>query len=45
MDVEGHEVKIFQNGLDYFSINNLVEIHPQFYNNDNALIKFVCYKA
>ena len=40
MDVEGHEVKIFEGGLDYFSQNKgrtsfLVEVHPHFYDKDN----------
>jgi FkbM family methyltransferase len=40
MDVEGHEVKIFEGGFDYFSTNKgntniLVEVHPHFYNEDN----------
>lgn len=40
MDVEGHEVKIFESGLEYFSQNKghtniLVEVHPQFYNSEN----------
>ncbi len=40
MDVEGHEVKIFEGALNYFSNNwgrtsFLVEVHPNFYNKDN----------
>ena len=41
MDVEGHEVKVFEGALDYFTKNNegetniLVEVHPAFYNEDN----------
>jgi len=41
MDVEGHEVSIFQGGLDYFSNNSedhtsiLLEVHPHFYSKDN----------
>ncbi len=40
MDVEGHEVSIFQGGLDYFSNNKgsvsiLLEVHPHFYDDDN----------
>tara|TARA_R110000824_G_scaffold25978_4_gene89928 strand:- start:11955 stop:12806 length:852 start_codon:yes stop_codon:yes gene_type:complete len=40
MDVEGHEVKIFESGLDYFSKNDgytsvLVEVHPATYNEEN----------
>jgi FkbM family methyltransferase len=44
MDVEGHEVKIFEGGLDYFSENKgrtsfLVEVHPHFYDKDNDFSK------
>jgi len=44
MDVEGHEVKIFEGGLDYFSENRgrtnlLVEVHPHFYDKDNDFSK------
>jgi len=40
MDVEGHEVKIFEGALDYFTKNDgptkiLVEVHPHFYDEDN----------
>ena len=40
MDVEGHEVKIFEGGLEYFTnnpgkTNFLVEVHPHFYDADN----------
>ena len=40
MDVEGHEVAIFQGGLNYFSNNPgpvsiLLEVHPHFYGSDN----------
>ena len=40
MDVEGHEVKIFEGGLDYFTKNPgktsfLVEVHPHFYDEEN----------
>jgi len=40
MDVEGHEVKILESGLEYFTKNDgtthiLLEVHPQFYNEDN----------
>jgi hypothetical protein len=40
MDVEGHEVKIFESGLDYFSKNEgtthfLVEVHPHLYDKNN----------
>ncbi|MDB4337432.1 FkbM family methyltransferase [bacterium] len=41
MDVEGHEVSIFQGGLNYFSNNAddhtsiLLEVHPHFYSKEN----------
>jgi len=40
MDIEGHEVKVFEGGLEYFSNNQgstkfLLEVHPQFYDNEN----------
>ena len=40
MDIEGHEVKVFEGALDYFTKNNgktkiLMEVHPQFYNEEN----------
>ena len=41
MDVEGHEVDIFQGALNYFTNNRdgetniLVEVHPAFYNEEN----------
>ena len=46
MDIEGHEVKVFEGGLDYFSKNNgktkiLLEVHPQFYNSNNDFSKIV----
>jgi len=46
MDVEGHEVKIFEGGLDYFSENKgrtnfLVEVHPHFYDKDNDFGKIL----
>jgi len=46
MDVEGHEVKIFESGLDYFSKNEgytsmLVEVHPALYNEDNDFVKIL----
>jgi len=42
MDVEGHEVKILEGGLDYFKnnegdINILMEVHPSYYNEENSL--------
>lgn len=46
MDVEGHEVKIFEGALDYFSENYgrtsfLVEVHPHFYDKDNDFSKIL----
>ena len=46
MDVEGHEVKIFEGGLDYFTqhpgkMNFLVEVHPRFYNQENDFGKIL----
>tara|TARA_R110000824_G_scaffold12307_8_gene54068 strand:- start:12813 stop:13664 length:852 start_codon:yes stop_codon:yes gene_type:complete len=46
MDVEGHEVKIFEGGLDYFAENEgrtsfLVEVHPHFYDEDNDFSKIL----
>tara|TARA_R100000234_G_scaffold40732_1_gene24404 strand:- start:12057 stop:12902 length:846 start_codon:yes stop_codon:yes gene_type:complete len=46
MDVEGHEVKIFEGGLDYFSKNEgktnfLVEVHPHFYDEGNDFGKIL----
>jgi FkbM family methyltransferase len=41
MDIEGHEVKVFEGALEYFKNNKkgttkiLLEVHPQFYNKDN----------
>jgi len=40
MDVEGHEVKIFEGAYEYFKKNPgsthiLLEVHPQYYNDDN----------
>lgn len=41
MDIEGHETQVFEGGLDYFANNNegetniLLEVHPQFYSDDN----------
>ena len=42
MDVEGHEVKILEGGLEYFKKNRgatniLLEVHPKFYNDENSL--------
>ena len=46
MDVEGHEVKIFEGALDYFAENSgrtnfLVEVHPHFYDKDNDFAKIL----
>jgi len=41
MDIEGHEVKVFEGGLNYFKNNNegttkiLLEVHRQFYDEEN----------
>ena len=40
MDIEGHEVKVFESGLDYFDKNPgethiLIEVHPREYNDKN----------
>ncbi|MBN2289125.1 MAG: FkbM family methyltransferase [Candidatus Glassbacteria bacterium] len=40
MDVEGHEVKVFEGGLDYFAshtgpVSLLVEVHPAYYGESN----------
>ena len=46
MDIEGHEVKVFEGGLDYFTKNSgntkiLLEVHPHFYNEDNNFEKIL----
>lgn len=46
MDIEGHEVKVFESGLDYFTKNLgrtkiLLEVHPHFYNKDNDFEKIL----
>ena len=46
MDVEGHEVKIFEGGLDYFTKNEghtniLLEVHPNTYDKDNDFEKIL----
>ena len=46
MDVEGHEVKIFEGALDYFSKNEgntniLLEVHPNTYDKDNDFEKIL----
>jgi len=40
MDIEGHEVSVFEGGYEYFKKNNgethiLLEVHPSYYNEDN----------
>jgi FkbM family methyltransferase len=44
MDVEGHEVQILDAAVDYFSkqdknIKILMEVHPQYYSEENSLEK------
>ena len=46
MDVEGHEVKIFEGALNYFTKNKgktkfLVEVHPHFYDQNNDFEKIL----
>ena len=46
MDVEGHEVKIFEGALEYFTKNEgntnfLVEVHPHFYDEQNDFAKIL----
>jgi len=46
MDIEGHEVKVFEGGLDYFSKNAgntkfLLEVHPHFYDAENDFEKIL----
>jgi FkbM family methyltransferase len=46
MDIEGHEVKVFEGGLDYFSKNPgktkiLLEVHPHFYSEENDFEKIL----
>ena len=47
MDIEGHEVQVFEGGLDYFdkhhegNTNILLEVHPQFYDDENDFGKMV----
>jgi len=47
MDVEGHEVKIFEGAYEYFKNNNdgktyiLVEVHPHYYDEDNNFEKIL----
>ena len=40
MDIEGHEVSVFEGAYDYFKENDgethiLLEVHPQYYDKDN----------
>jgi|2_EtaG_2_1085320.scaffolds.fasta_scaffold24539_3 FkbM family methyltransferase len=40
MDIEGHEVSVFEGGYEYFKENHgethiLLEVHPSYYNEDN----------
>lgn len=40
MDIEGHEVNVFEGGYNYFKENDgethiLLEVHPQYYDKDN----------
>ena len=46
MDIEGHEVKVFESGLDYFDKNKgethfLLEVHPHFYSKENDFGKIL----
>lgn len=46
MDIEGHEVKVFEGGLDYFNKNRgethiLIEVHPEYYNEENDFAKIL----
>jgi FkbM family methyltransferase len=47
MDIEGHETQVFEGGLDYFTKNNegetniLLEVHPQFYGENNDFAKIL----
>lgn len=46
MDIEGHEVKVFESGLDYFTKNSgethiLLETHPKEYNDGNDFAKIL----
>lgn len=46
MDIEGHEVQVFEGGLDYFSKNTgntkfLLEVHPHFYGANNDFEKIL----
>ena len=44
MDIEGHEVSVFESGYEYFKENDgethiLLEVHPHFYNQDNDFVE------
>ena len=46
MDIEGHEVQVFEGGLDYFTKNSgntkfLLEVHPHFYSAENDFEKIL----
>jgi hypothetical protein len=46
MDIEGHEVSVFEGGYEYFKNNDgethfLLEVHPQYYNEDNDFAKIL----
>jgi hypothetical protein len=47
MDIEGHETQVFEGGLEYFTNNNkgetniLLEVHPQFYGENNNFAKIL----
>lgn len=46
MDIEGHEVKVFESGLDYFDRNSgethiLLEVHPKEYDDENDFAKIL----
>jgi len=46
MDIEGHEVKVFESGYEYFKNNEgethfLLEVHPQYYDSNNNFAKIL----
>tara|TARA_Y100001973_G_C5201996_1_gene338561 strand:- start:3273 stop:4145 length:873 start_codon:yes stop_codon:yes gene_type:complete len=46
MDIEGHEVKVFESGYEYFKNNEgethfLLEVHPQYYDKNNNFAKIL----
>ena len=51
MDIEGHEVKVFEGALEYFTKNRegvtkiLLEVHPHFYNPNNDFEKILKEQA